>query len=55
MRKHFIEHEFERIALTNLEYDELRRLYRSWQIKQSELIEDKKALAKYKYDPQSYH
>ena len=34
---------------------EINKLKRSYQIKKSELEADKKALSKYKYDPQSYH
>ncbi len=30
---------------------ELGKLYRAYQIKKTELEEDKKALSKYKYDP----
>lgn len=34
---------------------DLKKMYRAHQIKMTEMEEDKKALSKYKYDPQSYH
>lgn len=50
-RNYFVEQNFKEISLKNLEAKELKRLYRAYQIKKSEIEEDKKALAKYKYDP----
>ena len=35
--------------------EELRRMQRAYYIKRAEADADKKALSKYKYDPQSYH
>ncbi|CDW72831.1 UNKNOWN [Stylonychia lemnae] len=54
-RDEMIDQSFKEMTLKNLEYQELKQLYRAYQIKKSEIEEDKKALAKYKYDPQSYH
>ena len=34
-----------------LEASEVKKLKRAWQIKKAEADEEKKALAKYKYDP----
>eukprot|EP00347_Sterkiella_histriomuscorum_P012515 403368280 len=55
LKNYFLEQNFREVALKNLEFQELKRLYRSYQIKKSEIDQDKKALDKYKFDPQSYH
>jgi hypothetical protein len=34
---------------------EVERMERAWRLKNAALEEDKKALAKYKLDPQAYH
>ena len=47
--------QFEFIKKHVAEPGEIERMERAWQLKNVELEQDKKALAKYKLDPQSYH
>ena len=43
--------QYEEVTLKVLEPNEVKKLRRAWQIKKAEADEEKKALAKYKYDP----
>lgn len=43
--------QYEEVTLKVLEPNEVKKLRRAWQIKKAEAEEEKKALAKYKYDP----
>ncbi len=43
--------QYDEVTLKVLEPNEVKKLRRAWQIKKAEAEEEKKALAKYKYDP----
>lgn len=45
-----INENFNNVTIKLIEAKELKRLYRAYQIKKAEAEEDKKALAKYKFD-----
>ncbi len=51
----FTDSMYDTFTVKVLPSEELRRMQRAYQIKRAEADADKKALAKYKYDPQSYH
>jgi len=52
---YFTNSQYQDVTLRILTAQEVKKFRRAWQIKKAEADEEKKALAKYKYDPQSYH
>ena len=51
LEKKFVDQTFENVALKILQDDDLKQLHRAYQIKKQALDQDKKDLAKYKFDP----
>ncbi|TNV81009.1 hypothetical protein FGO68_gene16726 [Halteria grandinella] len=55
LNKYYVTRQYQDVTENILDQKEIKKLRRAYQIKRAEADEDKKALAKYKYDPQSYH
>lgn len=55
LNQYFNTRQYKEITENLMDAKEIKKLRRAYQIKRAEADEDKKALAKYKYDPQSYH
>ena len=52
---HFTEATFNSVSSKVLSEKELKKMKRAYKIKTAEAEEEKKALKKYQFDPQSYH
>lgn len=51
LNKYYVTMQYQDVTENILDPKEIKKLRRAYQIKRAEADEDKKALAKYKYDP----
>lgn len=51
LNKYYVTRQYQDVTENIMDAKEIKKLRRAYQIKRAEADEDKKALAKYKYDP----